>query len=433
MRFKGLIVLAMLVSQSLAAAVKIEHWQTAGQTDVYFVQTPSLPMVDVRVTFDAGSARDGAQLGLAALSSAMLENGSGDWDADQIAQRFESVGANFSTGISKDMAWLSLRSLVDTKLLNPAIDTFAAVVSQPRFAEEDFQREKSRTLAALKQREESPAAIASMAFLKAIYHEHPYGHPEDGVVQTVSGFEVNDLKRFYQQHYVAANAVVVIIGDVDRQRANQIAEHVLSGLPKGERPVEIPPVTLSETAQVQRIAFPSTQTHVMVGMPGTYRKDPDYFALYVGNHILGGGSLVSRLFDEVREKRGLAYTASSQFAPLYRSGPFTMGLQTRNDQAEKALSVANQTLKSFVEQGPTEKELVAAKQNIIGGFAMRVDTNSKLLDYITMIAFYKQPLDYLEQFQAKIQAVSVADVKEVFKRRIHPEWMQTILVGASER
>ena len=433
MRFKLALLGLLLVTQSTWAAVKIEHWQTAQSARVYFVQTPALPMLDVRISFDAGSARDGAQFGLAALTSTMLENGSGEWDADQIAQRFESVGANFTAGISKDMAWLSLRSLVQADLLANALSTFKTVISQPRFAEDDFQREKARTLAGLKHREESPAAIASMAFQKALYHDHPYAHPEDGLVQTVSGFESEDLKSFYKKHYVASNAMVVIVGDIKREQAELIASQLMSGLPTGERPQEIPLVQIEHQSSKQHLAFPSSQTHVLVGMPGTYRKDPDYFALYVGNHILGGGSLVSRLFDEVREKRGLAYTASSQFAPLLRNGPFTIGLQTRNDQAEKALAVANATLKEFVEKGPTEKELNAAKQNIVGGFAMRVDTNSKLLDYVTMIGFYQQPLDYLEIFQSKIEAVTLEEIKEVFKRRVHPEWMHTVLVGARER
>jgi len=433
MRFKLGLFILLWMAQSCLAAVTIENWQTAQGSRVYFVPTPSLPMVDVRVAFDAGSARDGAQFGLAALTSALLENGAGDWDADEVARRFESVGATFSGGISQDMAWLSLRSLVEPNLLNKALATYQMVLTQPRFAEDDFQREKSRTLAGLKHREESPAAIASMAFYHALYKDHPYAHPEDGVVQTVSGFESSDLKGFYKKYYVAANAVVVIVGDVSRQQAEQIASQLMSGLPVGEKPQEIPVVDVSSVPSVQRIDFPSTQTHILFGMPGVHRKDADYFPLYVGNHILGGGSLVSRLFDEVREKRGLAYTASSHFMPLFRSGPFIVSLQTRNDQADKALEVAETALNSFVVQGPSDAELQSAKQNIVGGFAMRVDTNSKLVDYVTMIGFYQQPLDYLEQFQRKIQAVSVGDVKEAFKRRIHPEWMQTIMVGKRER
>lgn len=429
MRFKLIGLLFLLITQSGWATVKIEHWQTNQGGRVYFVNTPALPMVDVRVTFDAGSARDDAQFGLAALTSAMLEAGAGEWGADEIANRFESVGATFSNGVSKDMAWISMRSLVEKPLLDKALATYQTILTKPRFDETDFQREKSRTLAGLKHREESPAALASIAFYKALYHDHPYGHPDDGIVQTVAGFEVADLKEFYQKYYVAANAVVVIVGDVSKANAEQIANDLLAGLAIGQKPQEIPAVTMPTQSSFEHIDFPSTQTHVLAGMPGTYRKDPDYFALYVGNHILGGGSLVSKLFDEVREKRGLAYSASSQFAPLFRPGPFTIGLQTRNDQTNKAVEVMNATVKEFVEQGPTEKELTAAKQNITGGFAMRVDTNSKLTDYITMIGFYQQPLDYLDLFQSKIDAVTVEAVKDAFKRRIRPEWLQTVTVG----
>nr|WP_306306085.1 insulinase family protein [Methylomonas koyamae] len=168
---------------------------------------------------------------------------------------------------------------------------------------------------------------------------------------------------------------------------------------------------------------------MLVGLPGTYRKDPDYFALYVGNHILGGGSMVSRLFEEVREKRGLAYGAYSVFAPLYRQGPFMMSLQTRNDQTEQALGVLRKTFAEFLEKGPTDKELTAAKQNITGGFAMRFDTNSKLSDYVAMIGFYQQPLDYLDTFQSKVEAVTVEQIKDAFKRRVKPELLQTVTVG----
>jgi zinc protease len=151
--------------------------------------------------------------------------------------------------------------------------------------------------------------------------------------------------------------------------------------------------------------------------------------LYVGNHVLGGGSLVSKLFDEVREKRGLAYSASSQFMPLFREGPFVMSLQTRNDQTEQAIQVMDETLDDFIKNGPTEAELLAAKKNITGGFALRTDNNSKLTEYVSMIGFYQQPLDYLDQFPAKVDAVTVAEIKDAFQRRIRPEWLQTVAVG----
>ncbi len=413
------------------AAAKIEHWQTPQGSRVYYVHTEGLPMVDIQVAFDAGSARDGSQFGLSALTSALLDTGAGPWNADEIAQRFESVGAQFGAGISSDMASVSLRSLTDKPLFDKALETMQVILTQPKFNEADFQREKNRTLAGLKQQEESPGDLAGIAFYKALYGDHPYGHPSSGLIPTVSVLTVSDLRNFYQKYYVAANAMVVIVGDLTRQQAEQTAEKLIGGLAAGQKPEPLPEVLMPVKAGMQHIEFPSSQTHVLVGMPGTYRKDPDYFTLYVGNHILGGGALVSKLFDEVREKRGLAYSASSSFAPLFRSGPFAISLQTRNDQTGQALDVVNKTLADFIAKGPTEAELTAAKQNITGGFAMRFDTNKKLASYVSMIGFYEMPLDYLDTFQQNVDKVTAASVKDAFKRRIDPQLMQTITVGGS--
>ena len=415
------------------AAAKIEHWQTPQGSRVYYVHTEGLPMVDIQVAFDAGSARDGSQFGLSALTSALLDTGAGPWNADEIAQRFESVGAQFGAGISSDMASVSLRSLTDKPLFDKALETMQVILTQPKFNEADFQREKNRTLAGLKQQEESPGDLAGIAFYKALYGDHPYGHPSSGLIPTVSVLTVSDLRNFYQKYYVAANAMVVIVGDLTRQQAEQTAEKLIGGLAAGQKPEPLPEVVMPVKANMQHIEFPSSQTHVLVGMPGTYRKDPDYFTLYVGNHILGGGALVSKLFDEVREKRGLAYSASSSFAPMFRNGPFAISLQTRNDQTGQALDVVNKTLAEFIAKGPTEAELTAAKQNITGGFAMRFDTNKKLASYVSMIGFYEMPLDYLDTFQKNIEKVTAASIKEAFKRRIDPQLMKTITLGGSNK
>ena len=429
MRTKLFILVLLVFTQTAWSAAKIEHWQTAQGTPVYFVQSDGLPMVDIRVTFDAGSARDGYQYGIAAMTSAMLDAGAGEWSADDIAQRFESVGAQFGTSASLDMAGLSLRTLTDKPLFDKALDTLRMILTAPSFNESDFQRKKNRTLAALKHREESPAALASMAFYKALYQDHPYGHPSLGLVETVAGFTVDDLRSFFKRYYVAANAMVVIVGDLNRHQAEQLAESLVAGLAVGEKPQPIAETTMPIKGSEQHIDFPSTQTHVLAGFPGSHRKDKDYFPLYVGNHILGGSGLVSKLFKEVREKRGLAYSSYSYFSPLYRHGPFTMGLQTRNDQTAEAVAVMKNTLTEFVENGPTEAELIAAKKNITGGFVLRFDTNNKLTQYANMIGFYQQPLDYLDVFQEKVEAVTVDDIKDAFQRRVKPELLQIITVG----
>jgi zinc protease len=428
-----LVVSFMSFCSPARAAAKIDHWQTPQGSRVYYVRTEGLPMVDIQVAFDAGSARDGSRFGLSALTSAMLDTGAGKWNADEIAQRFESVGAQFGSSVSNDMASVSLRTLTDKPLFDKALETLQVILASPSFNDADFQREKNRTLAGLKMQEESPAELAKIAFYKALYGDHPYGHPTPGTMSAVSALQVADLRGFYQKYYVAANAMVVIVGDLSKQQAEITAEKLVSGLSKGERPEPLPEVAMPVKSDKQHIEFPSSQTHVLVGMPGTYRKDPDYFDLYVGNHILGGSPLVAKLFEEVREKRGLAYSASSSFAPFFRKGPFAMSLQTRNDQTGQALEVVNKTLADFIAQGPTEAELSAAKKNITGGFAMRFDTNKKLASYVSMIGFYDMPLDYLDTFQQNVEKVTVASVKDAFKRRVDPQLMQTITVGGSAK
>lgn len=428
-----LMMLFILCSCNALAAPKIEHWQTEQGARVYYIQTDSLPMADIQVIFDAGSARDGDKFGVANLTAAMMDTGAGTWNADQIAERFESVGATFGGSVSGDMMSFSLRTLTDKVLFDKALETASTILSKPKFAEVDFKREKNRTLAALKQQEESPAAVASIAFSNTIYGTHPYAHPDSGTLKSVAALKVTDLKTFYQSYCVVENAIVVIVGDLNKELAEKTALQLVKDLPKGKKPAALPEVTAPSTATQQHIEFPSTQTHVLVGEPVLARKDPDYFNLYVGNHILGGSGLVSKLFDEVREKRGLAYSASSSFAPMLKQGPFIASLQTRNDQTSQALEVLNKTLSDFVNQGITEDELKAAKQNIIGGFAMRFDTNKELANYVGMIAFYDMPLDYLDTFTQNIEKTTVASINDAFKRRLNLNILQTITVGKTEK
>ncbi|WP_394754363.1 M16 family metallopeptidase [Crenothrix sp.] len=429
MRIRVLSFILLLFCNSLWAAAKIEHWQTAQGSRVYYVQTEGLPMVDIHVVFDAGSARDFKQFGISSLTASLLDTGAGKWNADEIAKRLESVGAQFSAASSTDLATLSLRTLTEPALFSKALDTMQVILTDPLFNKADVSRDQKRTLAMLKQTEESPGDLAGIAFSNALYGDHPYAHPTEGIIKTVAALTPKDLKAFYKKYYVAANAIVVIVGDVSKQQAEQTAEKLLTGLPVGQKPDALPDVVMPTKATEQHIEFPSSQTHVLVGLPGNYRKDPDYFPLYVGNHILGGSGLVSKLFDEIREKRGLAYSASSSFSPLLKQGPFTIGLQTRNDQTPQALEVLNKTLNDFISNGPTPAELTAAKQNIVGGFAMRFDTNKELANYVAMIGFYDLPLDYLDTFQKNIENVTIAEITDAFKRRINPQLLQTVTVG----
>ena len=418
-----------IISPALWAGVNIQHWTTNNGARVYFVTAPELPIVDLQIIFDAGAARDKDKAGTALLTNALLSEGAGELNANQISERFDELGAQFGNEAQRDMANLTLRSLSDENILTPALETLAMVLSQPTFPADAFERERKRMLIGIEQRKQSPDALADEAFYKAVFKSHPYAVLPSGYENTVSSLTLDDLKAFYQRYYVASNAVIAIVGDLDRSKAEQIASAIVAQLPKGSPAEKLPDVATITQQEVIKLEHPSTQTHILLGQPGMKRDDPDYYTLYVGNHILGGSGLVARLSNEIREKRGLAYSTYSYFLPMRKNGPFQIGLQTRNDQAEEALKVVRETVKEFIEKGPTDEELNMSKKNITGGFPLRISSNKKILGYIGMIGFYGLPLDYLDTFNDKIQAVTVADIQDAFKRRVNPDTMVTVLVG----
>lgn len=426
-------VVLILLAQGAWATLPIQHWQTSGGARVYFVENRGLPILDVSVDFPAGSSADTPEKsGLANLTRHLLGAGAGGLSEDDISRSMADVGAVFGGRFDEDRAGLSLRTLASERERKQALDVFSRVLANPEFPEKILEREKARTIAALKEAETQPESLLDRAFTRLLYGEHPYGLRGSGEIDSVSGIRREDLVEFYRGRYLAGSAVVAIMGDVSRAEAEAIAESLTRELPRGGEPPALAPVKAPATAAAQRIPHPATQAHIAMGYPGITRADPDYFPLYVGNYILGGGGFVSRLTQEVREKRGFAYSVYSYFLPLAEQGPFEIGLQTRKDQADEALRVVRQTLEEFIARGPTEKELAAAKQNLIGGFPLRIDSNRKIHEYLALIGFYRLPLSYLDDFLVKVERVTVADIKSAFSRRIRPEAMVTVVVGAEE-
>lgn len=437
MRIKALTSLLLLGFLSLAqlawAGPKIESWTTANGARVLFVAAPDLPMVDVRVVFDAGSTRDGKTPGLASLVNATLTDGAGDWDADQLAERLESVGAQLGSGSLRDMAWVSIRSLTEKKPLEVAVSSLQAILGKPRFSSQDLERNRQAMLVSLRHAQQNPGTVAKKAFWKAVFGDHPYASDPDGTEASLREITADQVKDFYRTYYVAGNATVALVGDLDLPAARALSERLLGDLPRGKLPPALPATAALPESVEERVAFPSSQSHILIGQPGMRRGDPDYFPLYVGNHILGGSGLVSRLTNEVREKRGLSYSVYSYFSPMRVDGPFILGAQTQNAKAGEALSVARETLARFVEQGPTPEELTAAKQNITGGFPMKVASNSKIVEYLGMIGYYGLPLDYLDRFVERIDSVTLEQIRDAFKRRLDTGRMATIVVGNGKR
>ncbi len=419
----------LLASFVLQAAPKIQSWETSNGARVLFVETRDLPMLDIRVVFDAGAARDGNSPGLAKLTSALLDQGAGGLNADEIAIGMESLGAILGGGSARDMGWLTFRSLSEKKLLDPALALFKKVLTQADFPVVDFKREQQRMIVSARYRGQKPGSIASENYYKLLFGSHPYASIPGGDEKSLAALMRKQVQAFYKQYYVANNAVIAVVGDLTTEQAKKIVDDLIGKLPAGERAAPLPDVSPLKKAHKKIISHPSTQSHVLIGAPGVYRGDPDYFPLYMGNFILGGGGLVSRISEEVREKRGLSYSAYSYFSPMARSGPFTLGLQTKNAKREEAIQVLRNTLQDFLDKGPTDKEITAARKNITGGFPIRVSSNSKIVEYLAMIGFYKLPLDYLDTFSPTIEAVTKEQIVDAFKRRVDPDKMVTVIVG----
>jgi zinc protease len=420
---------ALLLSGWVVAAPQIQTWQTTNGAKVLFVEAPEIEMVDVRVVFDAGSARDGAKQGVTSFTNSLLSEGAADWSAYQIAERMEGVGAQLDTGSLRDMAWVSVRSLTESKALTTSLETMAAVIAQPSFNDEDIERQRQSIVAGLIQDEQSPGSLGKKRFYQLIYGDHPYAADPAGSIESVKAITRDDIAATHERLYVAKNALVAIVGAVSREQAESIAKQVTGGLKPGKAAAKLPSVKPLRHAIDEQIPFPSTQSHLYIGQPGMRRGDPDYFTLYVGNHILGGSGLVSLLSHEVREKRGLSYSVYSFFLPMRQIGLFQMGLQTKNEQAGEALQVVRETLQRFIKEGPSEEELKAAKQNITGGFPLRIASNGKIVEYLAVIGFYDLPLDYLDSFTDKVMAVTSEQIQDAFQRRIDPDHLVRVQVG----
>ncbi|HEY4370705.1 MAG TPA: pitrilysin family protein [Burkholderiales bacterium] len=423
-------VAALTVAGVAQAALPVQSWTSKSGAKVLFVESRSIPMLDVNIDFDAGARYDPAdKSGLSGMTNGMLGLGTTGMDEEAIANGFADVGAQRGGSADNDRAGASLRTLSSAAERNAALKLFAGILQTPTFPENVLAREKDRSIAALKEDETKPESIASRAFDKALYGTHPYGL--DPTEQSVAAISRADIEAFYNANYTARRAVVTMIGDISRAEAETIADQLTANLPAGATPPTLPPIGAPDTRPI-RIPHPASQAHVLIGAPALKRGDPDFFPLLVGNYVLGGGGFVSRLMHEVREKRGLAYSVYSYFMPLKEEGPFQIGLQTKKEQVDEALAIVKRVVADYVANGPTPKELQAAKDNLIGGFPLRIDNNRKLLDNLAVIGFYNLPLNYLDTWTDQVKKVTVAEVKADFAKRVHPDALASVVVGAPQ-
>jgi len=428
---------ALFYCGSAWALLPIQHWTEPNGARVWLVESPVIPMVDVQIDFDAGSRRDpAAQAGLASATASMVSKGvkgqgtEPALDENALGEAWADLGASFDAGADSDALHFSLRSLTDPPLLDKAARLAARQIAEPSWPADIWARDRARWSASIKESNTRPATVAEKAFGAAVYGSHPYGvrTTED----TLARISIADMQAFHASTIAACRAKVSIVGAVTRAQAQTLVATLLARLPTASACAPLPAVgeiAALTAPEEKNIPFASAQAHVLIGQPGFPRRDPDFIALLVGNHILGGGGFVSRLTEEVREKRGLSYSVYSYFAGGLHAGAFTIGLQTRPDQAAQAVKVSRDVLARFVAEGPTEAELRAAKDNLIGGFALRIDSNKKLLGNVANIAWNDLPLDYLDRWTQRVDALTVADIRAAMQRKLQPERMVTVVVG----
>lgn len=442
-RLAGLFCMVLLwLVQMPVQAAPVVSWTTKNGVKVFFVENHVIPILDISVAFDAGSRRDPEEkAGLASLTNLMLTGGIAAvrfplrepaMTEAQVSDALADTGAQHEASAGPDMAGMTLRTLSSRKESDRAVQLLARMLAQPVFPADVLERDRARAIAAVREMLTQANAVASRAFMKTLYGTHPYAfNPTPDSLQAITRKDVVD---FYRKHYVAESAVIAMVGDVSRSRAEAVAEALsmrLNRRKKGEALPDLPAVPPAAARDVF-IAHPSTQSHVLIGMPAIRRGDPDFFPLMLGNYVLGGGGFVSRLMQEVREKRGFSYSVYSQFEPRLQKGPFLIGLQTKREQTQQAVGVVMETLRHFMRQGPSEEELAAAKDNLVKGFPLRMDDNRKILALVSMIGYYGLPLDYLDTWIAQVEAVTADAVYRAFLEKLPAESLTTVVVGGAE-
>ncbi|HET8705193.1 MAG TPA: pitrilysin family protein, partial [Pseudomonadales bacterium] len=330
----------------------------------------------------------------------------------------------------RDMAVVELRTLTKPEWLNTALDTLTDVLVNPAFPKTNFERNRSLMQLNLEQQKEQPEAVAGLELNKLLYGNHPYGIPSDGTMESLKAIKIADIRQFYQRFYVAKNMTIAMVGSLNRAEAEKIAEQLSSGLPSGTPADNLPKPQLAAPGKHEKLNHPSTQAHLLIATLGLSREDEDeYYPLYVGNEILGGSGFSSLLNDEIRQKRGLSYSVGSGFTPMRQTGPFAISLQTKADQVGEAEKVVHETLHKFLQDGPTAEQVESAKRNIINSFPVSVSNNSGVVGYLGAMGFYDMPLDYLDNYLARIQAVTPEQIKAVFNKRVKENDLITVIVG----
>jgi zinc protease len=428
---RSAIVLALAATLPFAvparAATKIQHLISPGGIEAWFVQDSTVPLIAMEYAFGGGAAEDPAdKSGVGNLVADTLDEGSADLDSSTFHERLERRAIDLSFSVTRDYFRGSLRMLKDNK--DEAFALLHGALTSPHFADVDVERIRSQIMAGLKRDTVSPNALSGRKFLELAYGDHPYGRQTSGTLESVPKITVADLKDYTHRVLAKDTLKIAVVGDVDPATLGKLLDQTFGDLPAKASLTPVPDVEVAKPPQRAFVALDVPQTTITFGSPGVMRHDPNFMAAYVVNHILGGGGLSSRLYREVREKRGLAYSIYGALTWMEHSSLFIGNTGTRADRAGETIDAVEKEVRRMAEDGPTQQELDEAKSYLKGSQMLALDTSSKLAAGLLQYQLDRLPIDYLEKRNALVDAVTLDDAKKAAKR-LWGGGLITVIVG----
>jgi zinc protease len=422
----GATLLAMAATPSHAAA-KIQRLVSPGGIEAWFVQDATVPLIAMEYAFSGGAAQDPAdKAGVGNMVASLLDEGSGDLDSKTYHERLERRAIELSFSSSRDTFRGSLRMLKDNK--DEAFDLLQMALTSPRFDAADVERIRAQVISGLRRDTTNPSSLASRKFLEVAFGDHPYGRQASGTLDSVPKIDVADMKDYVRRLIAKDTLRIAVVGDVDAETLGKLLDKTFGGLPAKASLTPVADVEAAKPPQRAFIPLDVPQTVVTFGGPGIRRDDPKFMAAYVVNHILGGGGLSSRLYKEVREKRGLAYSIYDSLLWMDRSALFIGNTGTRADRAGETVDAIEKEIRRMAEDGPTQKELDEAKSYLKGSQMLALDTSSKLAQALLQYQLDKLPIDYIEKRNAIVDAVTLDDAKKA-AQRLWGQGLLTVIVG----
>jgi zinc protease len=409
-----------------ADATTIERVVSPGGVVAWLVHEPAVPMIAVDVAFAGGAVQDPpGKAGTASFVASLLDEGAGDLDSKAFAERLERKAIEMSFSAERDSVRGSLRTLTANR--DEAFDLLRLALTAPRFDTTDVDINRAQLLSILRRQTTSPGDIASQRWWQTAFEGHPYGRPVNGTQETLQAVTVDDLKTYAHKVLARANLKVAVVGDIDAETLKPLLDRVFGALP--EQPDRVPVESATPQGLGRRIdiSLDVPQTVVDFGGPGIARKDPDFMAAYLINHILGGGSSDSRLYQEVREKRGLVYSISDSLVWLDHSSVLIGGTATRADRTNETVDLVQKEIHRFAESGPTDAELIEAKNYLNSSFALNLDTSSKIASLLVQLQLDGLGTDYFTKRPEMIGAVTLDDAKRVAKRLLNSGLLVTVV------